>query len=181
MSSWPVNPRGAPEFVIDQEVWIIWGRERYRGTRVLTILFELCAEADYGQNCQLICTGYRLQAISDSPDGIFRPNQVYPTEAVARELSQWCPVDGLSAEKWRRAIGHPDDDEDALAGSELSPCCAKISHLRRLLFLCQKDGGLIERDRRRVEYLWDTHQDEARARDPGAGPLSQILSQLVRS
>ena len=151
-----LDPRHESQFQVGDRVWIVAGKSSQED-RVSSILLELCGVGE-GKQPVLICTGYRLGTANlDSSDFSFRPNEVYATEELAKELAQWHPVNDLSEADWKQAIGDREDDE-SLEECELSRCCVAVSAIRDILLQCQEDGGLVERDVRALRQLLGEHE-----------------------
>lgn len=149
-----VSKDHAPEFSLNQKVWFIVGKRSESG-HVIGIKFELINSSDAGD--VLFCTGYKLDRYNvDSLDSDFSflPHEVYGTEAEVQTLIEWHPVSDVSNEEWLKALGKRSADGDSVEESEsienceLARCCANVSDSRDLLYRCQEDGGLIERDLR---------------------------------
>lgn len=150
-----VDPGQEPQFNIGDRVWTIVYKA-IREDSVSSILFQLCEGSD--SHPVLVCTGFRLTRLNlESSDHIFPLNEVYATEAIAKELAQWHPVADLLEAEWKQALGDRDYDE-SLDECELSRCCGKISDIRDLLVKCQENSGLIERDVRTLRQLLNNHE-----------------------
>jgi hypothetical protein len=149
-----VDPEYAPRFGVNDTVWIIAAGKACKD-EVNAINFE------YAQNqareLVLFCTGYRLSHINGATNnGYYRPFEIYSSEAEAHELATWHAVT-MTQKEWVRAIGSRQN-EKSIDRCELAPCCANVSAIRDMLLRCQRDGGLMERDRQKLGHLLDEHE-----------------------
>jgi hypothetical protein len=149
-----VDPKFAPQFMVNDKVWIISARKACKD-EVNAISFEYAENET--RELVLFCTGYRLSHINGATNnGYYRPFEIYSTEAEAQELTVWHAVD-VTKKEWRLAIGSREN-EKSIDLCELAPCCANVSSIRDVLLVCQRDGGLMERDRQKLGHLLGQHE-----------------------
>ena len=141
-----LDSKNEPNFKVGDCVWTIQGK-RVNAAKIVSIIFELCG-AGADKPPVLIYTNYRLDTYNfdnDKFDTLFPPYRVYATKAEVEKLAKWHAVNNISEKEWKKALGNRDD-ESSLDTCEFQRCCANIADIRSLLYKCQKNGGLIERD-----------------------------------
>ena len=91
---------------------------------------------------------------------------------------KWFPVDGISDDEWRAALGDrevPHDEPYSIDRCELGVCCAVISAIRDLLYQCQEQGGLFAGDVQRLRSLCRQHEGGTWQSKP---VLARVFNQL---
>ena len=177
MKTLPIHPNFVPGFTNGQEVWFITSRREVESDQVRSVFFK--SMRSDGQE-KLLCTGYQLSMTN--PDAVdeetFSPRDLYKTKAVAQQLAVWHSVEGIREDEWLQAIG--DREEETIEDYELGICCTGLSDVRDLLTQCQQDGGLIERDCRRITALLkgSGHSDKLDITDCPKPILIRIFEQL---
>lgn len=158
-------------------VWVIH-RHKPERVHVLSVVFEMTIDHEEpgkpGEQA-FFFMGYRTNPPNASRrDFLYLPCDVFKTRREAAEDAKWHPVTHVSAKTWEKAIGSEAVHED----SELGSCCGTIGEIRDLLLQCQKDGGIMERDRRKLESLLASH---TRPTKPDGNPpphFERILKKL---
>jgi len=80
---------------------------------------------------------------------------------------QWFPVDGISDDEWRAALGDrevPHGKPCSIDRCELGVCCGAISDVRDVLYKCREQGGLFEAD---VDWIRDLLDGAGHTLPPG--------------
>ena len=107
---------------------------------------------------------------------LYLSNQVYGELEVVKKLTQWHPV-SLEKDRWKLAIGNPGDGI-SFEKCELSSCCPTIVAIRSILFKCQEDSGLIERDTGELHQLLNSHEYPCSPDGERPRNLDEIIKQL---
>ena len=148
-----------PAFEVAATVWVVQERERVQEARVLASCFELVNDRS---KMVLIHTGYCLNVYKKHPKELygtrfsrhFFPYEVFSTKEAVEELAKWRPVIATK-DQWKKAIGGIRGG--GVEHCEMGPCCADIGVIRELLLSCQQEGGLMEREVRKLKHLYETH------------------------
>lgn len=177
MDSYEVCPEFKPCFSLGQQVWYITdGIPAVDSSTVRSICFELLPHR-VGKPL-LACVGYKLAVmhVGAADHETFLPFELFESESVARENAVWHPVTGISEQEWLTAIGQRDGEQIC----ELGSCCPGILDTRDLLIKCRTNGGLRERDARRIVGLLKTnaHADILDLKDQPKPVLTRIFAQL---
>jgi len=180
--SFEFHPEFAPKFNVGDTVWYF--REetgRYLSTKITCILAEIhnmsnwidCSIRDFG----MMCAGYKTETYPtwfENGRYYFHNDELWRSEEEIRESAKWYPI--KDDHDWEAAIGNRE--EKSHLKSELAPCCSDISCIRDVLLKCQKNGGIIERDRQMILLSLGSHAEiieEGKANFPN---VNSIFSEL---
>lgn len=173
-----LDHENVPKFNVGDRVWVILYR-RLQEAEVLSSSFELCNSSD-GKRQILLHMGYRLNVYNSDRLGLdksFYPYEVYASQETVLDLTRWHSTEGISRNEWYKVL-RDDEKDESFERSEVYRCGDVSARLRSLLFSCEKNDGLIERDLRILK------QELGRStlfNSKNMPTISKILAQLESS